>query len=120
MSFLQQDEMIKIFTTPPTVDEFADYYRNNDFESINYVHSIEQGIDNDCLYITYLREVILNGRSIIYANEIMRLLRETEEPTTFFVAVGLSHIIRSGAGEEFTDIVQQLRLAGFTVTPIWQ
>ena len=120
MSFPPQEEMIKTYNTPPTLDDLADYYRNNDFDMLNNMFLATEGIDIDCQYITYLREVILNGRSIVYANEIMRLLRETEEPTTFFVAVGLSHIIRSGAGEEFTDIVQQLRLAGFTVTPIWQ
>ena len=67
-----------------------------------------------------MREVIGNWRSTYFANEIARLLRETGEPTTFFVAVGLSHINRSGAGEGFTDIVEQLELAGFTAVPLWR
>ena len=45
----------------------------------------------------------------ISKDKIARLLRETEEPTTFFIAVGLSHVIRSKIGEGFTDIANSMR-----------
>jgi len=74
----------------------------------------------DDLWLDYMRETVMNGRSIYYANEIARLLTETEESTTFFVVVGKSHIIRSMAGEGFTDIVAQLGLLGLEAVPIWE
>ena len=120
MKFKPLEESTEAFSNWPTLNDYATYYENNDFDSLLSIIAHEAGSRNECLYITYYRDIVFNLRSENFANEIIRLLQETKEPTTFFVAVGLSHIIRSGAGEEFTDIVQQLRLAGFTVTPIWQ
>jgi len=101
-----------------TLDEMAYYYAANDFAPINESFAII--VDFDCPYLVYMREVVMDWRSTFYANEIIRLLRETEEPTTFFAAVGLSHVIRSGAHELFTDIIEQLTLAGFHPVPIWE
>ena len=100
-------------------DDLALLYENNDFQAINDAFTRTIGPQFDCPYLTYMREVTMNWRSTYYANVIASLLRETGEPTTFFVAVGLSHINRSGAGEGFTDIVQQLGIEGFTVVPLW-
>jgi len=120
MQFLPPDEMIEYMTYSAgmTFAELAYFYGNNAFTPI--INGHVRMLDNECLYATYEREVIGNYRSTNFANEIIRLLQETEEPTTFFVAVGLNHIIRSKAGEEFTDIVQQLNFAGFTAVPIWE
>jgi len=122
MSFLSPNELLEMLyeSDELTLDEMAFYYENNNFEPINRSFAQTLGADVECLYAIYMREIASNWRSTYYANEIMRLLQETEEPTTFFVAVGLSHINRSEAGEEFTDIVQQMRLAGFNVMPIWE
>ena len=102
-----------------SLDELAALYENNDIVGLQHAFSLEMGADTDCLHAIYVREAVMNGRSVFYANEIIRMLRETEEPTIFFVAVGLSHIVRSGGGEEFTDIVQQMRLQGIVAVPIW-
>ena len=102
-----------------SLDELAYLYENNDIAALNRAFALEVGADTDCLYAIYVRDIVMNWRSTYYANEIIRLLRETEEPTTFFVAVGMSHITRSGAGEEFTDIVEQLALQGVIAVPIW-
>jgi hypothetical protein len=101
-----------------TLDEMAYFYAANDFAPINDSFAII--VDFDCPYLIYMREVVMDWRSAFYANEIKRLLRETEGPTTFFAAVGLSHVIRSGAHELFTDIIEQLTLAGFHPVPIWK
>jgi len=77
------------------------------------------GLDDQCLYVSFMRDVIGNWRSTNFAEEITRLLQETEEPTTFFIAIGLSHVIRSRIGTGFTDVVEQLELVGFTVTPLY-
>ncbi|MCL2191362.1 MAG: TraB/GumN family protein [Treponema sp.] len=54
-------------------------------------------------------------RCHIFAGEIARLLRETEEPTTFFVTVGAAHII----GGEFGKVLALLKEMGFDVVPLW-
>ncbi|MCL2424700.1 MAG: TraB/GumN family protein [Oscillospiraceae bacterium] len=112
MEFQFQDEVASL-------NKLADYYENNDFASITASFAVELNPDEDCLYTIYMREYMLGWRSTYYAHEIMRLLQETEEPTTFFVAVGLGHVINSRTGDEFTDIVQQLVFAGFVVTPLY-
>ena len=54
-------------------------------------------------------------RCHIFADEIARLLRETEEPTTFFVTVGAAHII----GGDFGKVLTLLEDMGFSVVPLW-
>ena len=102
------------------MDDLVILYETNNFQAINDSFARTMGIEADDPFVVYMREIVSNWRSTYYADEIARLLRETSDPTTFFVAVGLSHINRSGAGEEFTDIVEQLELAGFTVVPLWR
>jgi len=119
MSFLPPEEFIEAQFKRLTLDDLAGFYGANDFESIITNFARELSVDDDCLYAIYTKEHILSWRSTYYAHEIIRLLQETEEPTTFFVAVGIGHIISSGAGDEFTDIVQQLEVAGLEVMPLW-
>ena len=122
MSFLPPMELMERIEESGalSLDELATLYENNDLEALIHAFGLEIGADAEDLFAIYMREIVMNWRSTYYANEIIRLLQETEEPTTFFVAVGLSHIIRAGAGEEFTDIVEQLELQGFTAVPIWE
>lgn len=122
INFLPPEELMELITygEAASLDQLAYYYENNDLDALIREFSLEIDAGTECPYAIYMRDIIMNWRSTYYANEIARLLRETQEPTTFFVAVGLSHIIRSEAGEEFTDIVEQLRLQGFTVVPIWR
>jgi len=119
MSFLPRNDFLANHNEYPTSDDLINYYENNKIESTLDVYVIELGVHIECIYRIYVREKVSNWRSTYYANEIVRLLQETEEPSTFFVAVGLSHIIRSRAGEEFTDIIQQLEFAGFATTPLY-
>lgn len=126
MEWLPPEEMVEaIINNPePGIDELADIYETNDFYafSVTNVATLSLQAEADAggsLWIAYMREYVMNWRSTYYANEIARLLQETEEPTTFFVAVGLSHIIRSLSGEEFTDIVEQLDILDIEAVPIW-
>jgi len=107
--YLQSDEL--------SLDAMAFLYRHNDFDPI--LQNLASTVYEDCLYLIYMNEIVMNWRSTYYANEIMRLLRDTEEPTTFFVAVGLSHVIRSQAHHSLTDIIQQLQFAGLTPEPLF-
>jgi len=69
-------------------------------------------------FTRYMIEVLMNFRSTYYAERIAELLQDTDEPTTFFVAVGISHVIREG--EHLTNIVEQLELRGITAEPIFE
>jgi len=117
--FLPKEQFIEALADVDThtLDDFGFYYANNDFDSINNLYALE--LDSEDLYAVYVRDEIANRRSIYMAQDMSRLLKETEAPTTFFVAVGLSHVIRSRIGDEHTDIIQQLELKDFIIIPLY-
>ncbi|MDR0271982.1 MAG: TraB/GumN family protein [Clostridiales bacterium] len=53
-------------------------------------------------------------RDNIFAEEIARLLVETEEPTTFFVTIGLAHII-----DGYGIVIDLLDEMGFEIISLW-
>lgn len=118
MHLLPPDEMIEAILENMTMDQMADCYEANNFNALNRGFAQELDPQSDRADLIYMREMVSNWRSTYYATEIARLLQETEEPTTFFVAVGLSHVIRSGAGDGFTDIVEQLALLNIRAVPV--
>ena len=122
MDLASPEEMVEniIESDELLIDELVYLYERNDFQAMNDSFARTLDIESDDPFVIYTREVVSNWRSTYYANEIARLLRETSDSTTFFVAVGLTHVNRSGAGEGFTDIVEQLELAGFTAVPLWR
>ena len=64
----------------------------------------------------YLIDVIVIHRSILFAQEMIRLLEQTEEPTTFFVTMGIGHLI----GDDHGNVFNYLLDAGFEVTTLWR
>jgi len=64
----------------------------------------------------YLIDVIIIQRSIEFAQEIIRLLEQTEEPTTFFVTMGIGHMV----GDDYGNVFNYLLDAGFDVVPMWR
>ena len=71
--------------------------------------------DEPTLFETHFHNTNFHVRCHIFADEIARLLRETEEPTTFFVTVGAAHII----GGDFGKVLSLLGDMGFDVVPLW-
>jgi len=71
--------------------------------------------DEPTLFDEYFHHTNFHVRCQIFADEIARLLRETEEPTTFFVTMGAAHIIGGGFGKVLT----LLEGMGFDVLPLW-
>jgi len=65
------------------------------------------------LYGEFMYDTILIERSTIFAEEIIRRLRGTTEPTTFFVTIGAAHVL-SG------HVFGVLEDSGFGVVPVWQ
>jgi len=71
--------------------------------------------DEPSLFEQHFHHTNFHVRCHIFADEIARLLRETEDPTTFFVTVGAAHII----GGDFGMVLELLEGMGFEVTPLW-
>ena len=119
MAFGTPDEALDFMMDTGTLADMADWYETNNFQAFQdqFILSFE---DVDCLATNYMRETLINFRSTYYAQRIAELLRETEEPTTFFVAVGISHVVRARGGVEgLTDIVEQLELLDIIAEPIY-
>ena len=64
----------------------------------------------------YLIDVVIIQRSIEFAQEIIRLLEQTEEPTTFFVTMGIGHMV----GDDYGNVFNYLLDAGFEVVPMYR
>jgi len=64
----------------------------------------------------FTHEIITVYRSIVFAEEIARRLQETEEPTTFFVTIGLGHMI----GYDYGNVFNVLRDMGFDVVSLYR
>jgi len=71
--------------------------------------------DGSCLYNTYFVDIIMTQRTSEFAQEIDRLLRETDEPTTFFITIGIAHLLH-GHGNAF-EVLEEL---GHTVNSLWR
>jgi uncharacterized protein YbaP (TraB family) len=64
----------------------------------------------------YLVDVIIIQRSIEFAREIINLLTQTEEPTTFFVTMGIGHMV----GDDYGNVFNYLLDAGHEVIPLYR
>ncbi|MCL2560354.1 MAG: TraB/GumN family protein [Turicibacter sp.] len=113
--FVSRDEVVEAMRNEEL--SLHEYYFRNDLARINELFQVDaETWENP--YGRYMVEVLMNFRSTYYAERIAGLLRDTNEPTTFFVTVGLSHIIREG--DHLTNIVEQLDLLGIEAVPIFE
>ncbi|MCL2198568.1 MAG: TraB/GumN family protein [Defluviitaleaceae bacterium] len=120
------DELLEGFAEADEIgfslDDMATAYETNDLYLLSDMLAPLLVYAQEDIFIAYQRDILYNFRSTYYAEGILSLLQETEQPTTFFVTVGISHIMRSWAGEGFTDIVEQLKLSDITsliITPLF-
>jgi len=90
---------------------FSLAYETADVDLINKTMVLE--FDLETAHGRYLFERAINDRGNIFANEIARLLQETDEPTTFFIAIGIGHILGDG------QVLVLLEEMGFDIVPIW-
>lgn len=113
--FVPRAELVEMLLS--SEDTLYAFYLNNDIQGIiDAMQTTSEEMEN--AFARYMTEVLMNFRSTYYAHRIAELLTETDEPTTFFVAVGLSHVVRSG--DYLTNIVEQLELFGIIADPIWR
>ncbi|MCL2851886.1 MAG: TraB/GumN family protein [Defluviitaleaceae bacterium] len=94
----------------------ADAYEANDMTGIRGTISDGFAAYRDDPAAAFMRDVLMHQRCVIFADEIERLLRETEEPSTFFITVGLAHIIGGEAGQ----VLNILRDRGFDVAGVYR
>ena len=114
-AFTSREELLEELREEGTVI-YADYLYNDLETLIQGMEVTDEDLENE--FTRYMIEVLMNFRSTYYAERIAELLQDTDEPTTFFVAVGISHVIREG--EHLTNIVEQLELRGITAEPIFE
>ncbi|MCL2349853.1 MAG: TraB/GumN family protein, partial [Defluviitaleaceae bacterium] len=76
---------------------------------------ISPDANDDCAYAVYMIEVMMTQRSGEFAHEIDRLLRETEEPTTFFVTIGIAHLLHAHG-----NTLAVLESQGHTINELWR
>ena len=90
--------------------QMAEMYEAQDLDALLELRlSLAEGDDAFSLYMI---EHIVHARCRIFAAEITRLLRQTGEPTTFFITMGILHII---GGDVDTNVLGLLSDAGFEV-----
>ena len=64
----------------------------------------------------YMIDVLHIQRSVEFAQEIIRLLQETEDATTFFVSMGIGHLV----GDDHGNVFRYLAEAGFEIVPLYR
>jgi len=97
--------------------ELANLYEANDKAGIIALFAEMDEYIHESAAMRHMIEMMMNYRSNYYARRIAELLRETDEPTTFFVTVGASHIIRTS--EYQFNIVNFLEDMGFEVEALF-
>jgi hypothetical protein len=98
------------FTMLMKMFDEANAYEAQDFDRLRVL--LEAQPENP--YTLYRRDEHLQ-RSHAYAEEIARLLREAEEPTTFFIMLDIGHIIGGDLGRMFV-ILEEM---GFKIESLW-
>ena len=104
-------------TTVEEVESLVHAYETQDIEQITAL-ARQDLLTNVTLnpLEEYVIDVILIQRSIEFAQEIIRYLQETVEPTTFFVTMGIGHMV----GDDYGNVFNYLIDAGFEVVPLYR
>ena len=76
------------------------------FEVINAITAYDDA------YARYFTDILQTQRSIEFADKIETLLRETDEPTTFFATISIGHMV----GDTYGNVLNILKDRGFQIT----
>jgi len=97
--------------------ELANLYESNDKPGLIAIFRELDDMIYESATVRHMVEMLFNYRSNYYAKRIAELLQETAEPTTFFVTVGVSHIIRTSDYQY--NIINFLEEMGFDVETLF-
>jgi len=87
-------------------------YEQQDIDGIISRMHIENA--DTSLEAAHMRDVTATQRSGLFASKINQLLTETEEPTTFFVAIGIAHLTHP-----YTNTLVALENYSHEIYPLW-
>ncbi|MCL2837975.1 MAG: TraB/GumN family protein [Oscillospiraceae bacterium] len=93
----------------------AEAYERQDIDALRAILESGWSSYGDPL-MQHMHYIHWDYRDRIYANGIAELLRNTEEPTTFFFTFGISHIMGGNTG----IVLYLLEDMGFDVVPLWK
>ena len=93
------------------VNALIEAYETQNAEAIRHLITTAFQDAPSNAYVQF-EEATLTQRSRIFGQEVMRLLNETTEPTTFFVTVGAAHIL---SGNVFSVLEEN----GIEIVPLW-
>ena len=93
----------------------AEIYESQDITALRNAMTVAFDADEPSPFVEHTTNINFNVRCHIFADEIARLLQETAEPTTFFVTVGIAHIL----GGELGTVLDLLEGMGFDVEALW-
>ena len=104
-------------TSLEQAEALATAYETQDIAQITYFLREYGADDYETNPLTrYIIDVLIIQRSIEFAQEIIRLLEETEEPTIFFVTMGIGHMV----GDDHGNVFRYLEDAGFEIVSLYE
>ena len=109
-AFPTWDELIDSMDELEELLLISQLYENNDFDALRQL--IHAEIDEDDAIAVHNRDLVFAYRSTSFAERVAALLQGADEPTTFFVTVGIGHLV--GA-----DFFPTLEGYGFSIEPLW-
>ncbi|MCL1883240.1 MAG: TraB/GumN family protein [Defluviitaleaceae bacterium] len=110
IGFPDFDTMLEAFEDTGLIE----LYETQDIEGIREMLQAGAAAGEGNPYSEYMLYNMMYVRDNIFAEEIARLLRETEEPTTFFITMGLAHLIR-----DYGFVFEFLEEKGFELESLW-
>jgi len=114
MSMQSRDTMMEEMLDYQYDFSLVQAYIEQDMDTLLYILRLIE--DYDDAFAMHMLEVVLIERSIDFAKEIDRLLRETTTPTTFFVTMGIGHML----GDDHGNVFVVLEEMGHNITPLWR
>ena len=119
MFSMSQEANLESLANFPTLEKgiqdaqfLFDAYTNQDIAALTelFVSEGEMTAGEAWMY-----ETLMVQRSIEFAQEIQRLLIETETPTTFFITMGIGHMV----GDTYANVFVYLQNQGFEIERLY-
>jgi len=98
------------------INLLADTYERQDENEIASFVSLQAPDENAGPFERYFFDIIATQRSVNFAQSIAHILTREQEPTTFFVTIGIAHMV----GERDTSVFNVLSDKGFEIVHLFE